>query len=167
MDFIAGIIGSISGYLYGYILIALLIAAGLYFSFRTKFVQVRLLKESIKVIAEKLGLSIPNIDETRSRRSYNRYILEYQSVLSEPDDAVQTAVLMETSFAEVAFPTVVLPVQGVPDMKITVSFDKSFKIDSFEIDMLNTAILFFKDYTQNILIFKDMVWTYLLTWEFY
>lgn len=52
MDFIAGIISSISGYLYGYILIALLIAAGLYFSFRTKFVQVRLLKESIKVIAE-------------------------------------------------------------------------------------------------------------------
>ena len=28
MDFIAGIVSSISGYLYGYILIALLIAAG-------------------------------------------------------------------------------------------------------------------------------------------
>ena len=62
--------------------------------------QMKKLKESIKVIAEQLGLSIPNIDDTRSRRSYNRYILEYQSVLSEPDDAVQTAVLMETSFAE-------------------------------------------------------------------
>ena len=69
--------------------------------------QMKKLKESIKVIAEQLGLSIPNIDDTRSRRSYNRYILEYQSVLSEPDDAVQTAVLMETSFAEVSFPTVV------------------------------------------------------------
>ena len=66
--------------------------------------QMKKLKESIKVIAEQLGLSIPNIDDTRSRRSYNRYILEYQSVLSEPDDAVQTAVLMETSFAEVSFP---------------------------------------------------------------
>ena len=64
------------------------------------------------MIAEQLGLSIPNIDDTRSRRSYNRYILEYQSVLSEPDDAVQTAVLMETSFAEVSFPTVVLPVHS-------------------------------------------------------
>ena len=52
MDFIAGIVSSISGYLYGYILIALLIAAGLYFSLRTKFVQVRLFNESIKVIAE-------------------------------------------------------------------------------------------------------------------
>lgn len=52
MDFIAGIIGSISTYLYSYVLIALLIAAGLYFSVRTKFVQVRLFKESIKVITE-------------------------------------------------------------------------------------------------------------------
>ena len=42
--------------------------------------QMKKLKESIKVIAEQLGLSIPNIDDTRSRRSYNRYILEYQSV---------------------------------------------------------------------------------------
>lgn len=56
------------------------------------------LKDSIINVAELLGLTIPNIDETRSRRSYNRYILEYQSVLSEPDDAIQTVVLMETSF---------------------------------------------------------------------
>ncbi|WP_455720850.1 nucleotidyl transferase AbiEii/AbiGii toxin family protein [Agathobacter sp.] len=74
--------------------------------------QMKKLKKSIKDIAEQLGLSIPNIDETRSRRSYNRYILEYQSVLSGSDDAVQTAVLMETSFAEVSFPTVVLPVHS-------------------------------------------------------
>lgn len=74
--------------------------------------QMKKLKESIKAIAEQLRLSIPNIDETRSRRSYNRYILEYQSVLSELDDAVQTAVLMETSFAEVSFPTVILPVHS-------------------------------------------------------
>ena len=46
--------------------------------------QMKKLKESIKAIAEQLGMTIPNIDETRSRRSYNRYILEYQSVLSEP-----------------------------------------------------------------------------------
>ena len=52
MDFIAGIIGDISGYMYGYILIALLIVAGLYFSFRTKCVQIRLFRESIRVITE-------------------------------------------------------------------------------------------------------------------
>lgn len=74
--------------------------------------QMKKLKEVIKDIVERLGLSIPNIDETRSRRSYNRYILEYQSVLSEPNDIVKNAVLLETSFAEVSFPTVVLPVHS-------------------------------------------------------
>ena len=69
--------------------------------------QMGKVKDAIKSVAEELGVTIPNIDETRSRRSYNRYILEYDSVVSEPDDAVQTAVLMETSFAEVSFPTVV------------------------------------------------------------
>lgn len=52
MDVISNIIGSISGYMYGYILIALLIAAGLYFSFRTKFIQLRMFKESVRVITE-------------------------------------------------------------------------------------------------------------------
>lgn len=61
--------------------------------------QMKKLKEVIKDIAAELGLAIPNIGETRSRRSYNRYNLEYQSAQSEPDDAVQSTVLMETSFA--------------------------------------------------------------------
>ena len=52
MDFIGGIISSISGYMYSYVLIALLIAAGLYFLFRTKFVQIRFFKESIRIITE-------------------------------------------------------------------------------------------------------------------
>ena len=74
--------------------------------------EMKKLKMAIKDIAEELNLRIPNIDETRSRRSYNRYILEYDSVLGQKDDAIQTAVLMETSFAEVSFPTVVLPVHS-------------------------------------------------------
>ncbi len=53
METFAGIISSISGFLYSYILIALLIAAGLYFTIRTGFVQFRLLGESIRVITEK------------------------------------------------------------------------------------------------------------------
>ena len=97
--------------------------------------QMKKLKESIKVIAEQLGMTIPNIDETRSRRSYNRYILEYQSVLSEPDDAVQNAVLMETSFAEVSFPTAVLPVHSyIGDMMVEEAPEelKNFRLDPFE-----------------------------------
>ena len=53
METFASIISSISGWLYSYILIALLIAAGLYFTVRTGFVQFRLLGESIRVITEK------------------------------------------------------------------------------------------------------------------
>ena len=97
--------------------------------------QMKNLKASIKKIAAELGLAIPNIDETRSRRSYNRYVLEYQSVLPKPDDAVQTAVLMETSFAEVSFPTVVLPVHNyIGDMMAEEAPEEleNFYLNSFD-----------------------------------
>ena len=97
--------------------------------------QMKKLKEVIKEISSILGLSIPNIDETRSRRSYNRYILEYQSVLSDSDDAVQPAVLMETSFAEVSFPTVVMPVRSyIGDMMMEEAPKelKNFGLEPFE-----------------------------------
>ena len=97
--------------------------------------QMKKLKEVIKDIATELDLAIPNIGETRSRRSYNRYILEYQSVLSAPDDAVQNAVLMETSFAEVSFPTVILPVHSyIGNMMIEEAPEeiKNFRLDPFE-----------------------------------
>ena len=97
--------------------------------------QMKKLKEVIKDIAAELGLAIPNIEETRSRRSYNRYILEYQSALSEPDDAVQSAVLMETSFAEVTFPTVILQVHSyIGDMMTKEAPDEleNFHLEPFE-----------------------------------
>ena len=53
MEAFANIISFISGFLYSYILIALLIAAGLYFTIKTGFIQFRLFGESIRVIAEK------------------------------------------------------------------------------------------------------------------
>lgn len=46
------IIGAISNAMYSYILIILLIAAGIYFSIRTKFVQFRMLWHGIKVIMQ-------------------------------------------------------------------------------------------------------------------
>lgn len=74
--------------------------------------QKKKLKQGIVEIAEELGLKIPNIEDTRSRRDYNRYELEYVSVLDRLSDTVNPAVLMETSFTEVSFPTVVLPVHS-------------------------------------------------------
>jgi AGCS family alanine or glycine:cation symporter len=47
------LIGWLSGILYYPILIIVLIAAGLYFTVRTGFLQLRLLKESISVVTEK------------------------------------------------------------------------------------------------------------------
>ena len=49
----AGLIGTINGWMYSYILIIMLLAVGLYFTFRTKLVQIRLLPESIRVVSEK------------------------------------------------------------------------------------------------------------------
>lgn len=47
------IIGAISNFMYSYLLIIMLIGVGLYYTLRTRFVQVRLLKETIRVILEK------------------------------------------------------------------------------------------------------------------
>lgn len=53
MDLLNLILGNVSDFLYTYILIILLIAVGLYFTFRTKFVQFRLFPEAIRVLTEK------------------------------------------------------------------------------------------------------------------
>lgn len=53
MEIISKAIGTVSGWMYGYILIALLLITGLYFTFKTGFIQLRLFGESIKVVAEK------------------------------------------------------------------------------------------------------------------
>jgi len=49
----SNLIDTISGYLYSYILIIMLLAVGLYFTFRGKLLQLRLLPESIRVVGEK------------------------------------------------------------------------------------------------------------------
>ena len=51
----SNVIESISNFMYSYLLIILLLAVGLYFTFRTKFVQIRLLGESIRLVTEKKG----------------------------------------------------------------------------------------------------------------
>ena len=53
LEAFSGLIDTISGYMYSYILIIMLLAVGLYFTFRGKLVQLRLLPESIRVVTEK------------------------------------------------------------------------------------------------------------------
>ena len=74
--------------------------------------QMRKLKDAIKFTADEIGLQIPNIDETRSRRNYNQYVMGYESSVPTLINTVQNSVLLETSFAEISFPTVVLPVRS-------------------------------------------------------
>ena len=47
------LLGELSNFLYTYILIALLAAAGLYFTVRTRAAQFRLFPEAIRVLGEK------------------------------------------------------------------------------------------------------------------
>lgn len=49
----ASIVGAISNFMYSYLLIVMLVAVGLYYTLRTRLVQLRMLKETIRVILEK------------------------------------------------------------------------------------------------------------------
>ncbi|MCI5512339.1 MAG: nucleotidyl transferase AbiEii/AbiGii toxin family protein [Candidatus Fimousia sp.] len=74
--------------------------------------QKKKVKEVIVEIVETMGLKITNLAETRRRRDYNRYVIAYESALPENGIVVQPAVLVETSYTAVAFPTVLLPVSN-------------------------------------------------------
>lgn len=53
MNFIQELLGNLNTFLYSNILLVLLVAAGLYFSIRTGFVQFRMLGEGIRLLKEK------------------------------------------------------------------------------------------------------------------
>ncbi len=55
MKWLENIVGYINDYMSGYVLVFLLVAAGLYFSVRTKFVQVRCFGEGFKAVFAKRG----------------------------------------------------------------------------------------------------------------
>lgn len=52
---INSILGPLNDFLYGYILIFLLVAAGIYFTIRTRFVQFRLVPDALRCLKEKAG----------------------------------------------------------------------------------------------------------------
>lgn len=76
-------------------------------------------KEAIEEVSAILGLSIPNIDKTRSRRDYNRYEIEYNPIDELDDVAVLPAVILETSYTAISFPVSELPVHNyIGDMMV-------------------------------------------------
>lgn len=71
------------------------------------------IKECITNIASELDMIIPNSEEIRSRRDYNKYILQYESVIENTGHIVLPQIILETSYTTPAFPTVVLPMETI------------------------------------------------------
>lgn len=74
--------------------------------------QRKKVKEAITEVVNELGLTITNLDATRSRRDYNRYVIAYESVLQHVGNVIQPAVLVETSYTTTSFPVELLPVES-------------------------------------------------------
>lgn len=53
MDWFGNLLGIVNTYLYSYVLIVLLVGVGLFFTFKTKFIQFRLIPEMFKLLTEK------------------------------------------------------------------------------------------------------------------
>ena len=75
--------------------------------------QKKKMKYSLIDVVHKLGLNVINLDETRSRRDYNRYEIEYDSVFSSYYNSISSVIMLETSFTACSFPTVIMPVESM------------------------------------------------------
>lgn len=72
--------------------------------------QKKKVKETIVKLSEELGLKVVNAEQTRSRRDYNRYVIEYSPGYQNIEEVIKSVVLIETSYTTLAFPTIMLPV---------------------------------------------------------
>lgn len=97
------------------------------------------IKECITEIALELGMVIPNLEETRSRRDYNKYILQYESVIEGAGLIVLPQIVLETSYTTPAFPTVALPVETIIEEYLVKSamsdFFATYGLASFEMQV--------------------------------
>ena len=62
------------------------------------------LKSSIVSVIDKLGFTLTNPENVRSRRDYNRYIIDYPSVLDA--SYLKEMLIVETAVYQRAYPTV-------------------------------------------------------------
>lgn len=81
--------------------------------------QKRKIKQVIIDASKELDMEIKNLEDTRSRRDYNRYIISYNSVITLENENIISNVLLETSYTTISFPTEILPVHSyIGDMLI-------------------------------------------------
>ena len=58
-------------------------------------------------------MTIDNIENIRSRRDYNRYLISYKSIFPYDEKGVVPTIILETSYISVSFPTNVLSVSSL------------------------------------------------------
>ena len=63
------ILGQINDLMYTYLLLFLLLGTGLYFSIRSRFAQVRLMKEGFRILTEKAEVEISQESRLLSRQA--------------------------------------------------------------------------------------------------
>ena len=66
--------------------------------------QKQKLKSVILSIVDDMNLSISNLNQTRSRRDYNRYVINYNSTVESLTNALQSTVILETTYTTTSFP---------------------------------------------------------------
>lgn len=66
--------------------------------------QKKKIKQAIVDSSEKLGMMIENLDETRSRRDYNRYVIAYDSVIPMASDTQNAGSQRNEHCAKNSFP---------------------------------------------------------------
>ncbi|MGV8981483.1 alanine/glycine:cation symporter family protein [Clostridium sp.] len=79
MNFLQAFIGKTNDILWSYVLIALLIFMGLYFSFKTKFVQFRYLKDMISLLTESVAKSVSKSDKKKGVSSFQAFCMSTAS----------------------------------------------------------------------------------------
>ena len=75
--------------------------------------QKKRVKQAIIDSAAQLGMTIDNIENIRSRRDYNRYLISYKSIFPYGEKGVVPTIILETSYISVSFPTNVLSVSSL------------------------------------------------------
>lgn len=97
------------------------------------------IKECVTESATRLGMVIPNLEEIKSRRDYNKYILQYESVIEGAGLIVLPQIVLETSYTTPAFPTVALPVETIIEEYLvksaTSDFFATYGLASFEMQV--------------------------------
>jgi len=116
------------------------------------------LKYTILDIIHELGLNVSNAEKIKSRHDYNQYIINYNSVISF-SNIFQSAVILETSYTTLSFPTSILPVTNyigrmmvdeAPDMLTTYNLIPfSMKVQDIERTLADKIFAICDYYLQN------------------